>query len=63
MSPISIHAPFRKSTYSKVNDCVEVADSPGVSAVRDTQHRHLGHIAFTTDEWHAFLEALKHDQI
>ncbi|GAB3493360.1 DUF397 domain-containing protein [Nocardiopsis coralliicola] len=56
---------FRKSSYSsaKGQDCVEVADFAGGSAVRDTQHRHLGHVAFTADEWRAFLEALKHGQL
>ncbi|GAB3493355.1 DUF397 domain-containing protein [Nocardiopsis coralliicola] len=56
---------FRKSSYSsgKGQNCVEVADFAGGSAVRDTQHRHLAHVTFTSDEWHAFLEALKHDQL
>ena len=56
---------FRKSSYSsaKGQDCVEVADFAGGSAVRDTQHCHLGHVAFTPNEWRAFLKALKHGQL
>ena len=56
---------FRKSSYSsaKGQDCVEVADFAGGAAVRDTQHRHLGHVTFTPGEWRAFLKALKHDQL
>ena len=56
---------FRKSSYSsgKGQNCVEVAGFAGGSAVQDTKHRHLGHVTFTSDEWHAFLEALKHGQL
>jgi hypothetical protein len=47
---------FRKSSYSSTNrDCVEVADVPGASAVRDTQHKDLGHLTFPTSEWTAAL--------
>ncbi|GAB3492745.1 DUF397 domain-containing protein [Nocardiopsis coralliicola] len=62
---VEVALDFRKSSYSQPNNnnCVEVADFAGGSAVRDTQHRHLGHVEFTSGEWHAFLEALKHDQL
>lgn len=31
---------FRKSSYSSTaRECVEVANAPGVNAVRDTEHR------------------------
>ncbi|MYR33060.1 DUF397 domain-containing protein [Nocardiopsis alba] len=49
---------FRKSSYSDRNNCVEVADSPGVSAIRDTKRRSDGHLPFPTSEWAAFLAAL-----
>ncbi|WP_017546801.1 DUF397 domain-containing protein [Nocardiopsis prasina] len=49
-------APFRKSTYSNTaRECVEVADLPSGAAVRDTQNRGLGTLAFPTSEWAAFL--------
>lgn len=50
---------FRKSSYSsgRGQDCVEVADVPGASAVRDTQHRELGHLMFPSAEWQALLGA------
>lgn len=49
---------FRKSTYSGRGDnCVEVADAPGVSAVRDTQNRDEGHLEFPAAEWKALLGA------
>ncbi|MEE2053853.1 DUF397 domain-containing protein [Nocardiopsis tropica] len=48
---------FRKSSYStpQSQNCVEVADVPGASLVRDTQNRHLGHVEYPADAWAAFL--------
>lgn len=49
---------FRKSSYSaNANDCVEVADTPAVHAVRDTKNREAGHLAFEHREWAAALVA------
>ncbi|WP_028649233.1 DUF397 domain-containing protein [Nocardiopsis sp. CNT312] len=52
------HLQFRKSSYSsaKGQDCVEVADFPGGSAVRDTQNREAGYLAFGSAEWDALLK-------
>ena len=54
---------FRKSSYSggQTQDCVEVADAPGISAVRDTKDRAAGHLAFSSAEWAALLGAAQHD--
>ncbi|WP_017595876.1 DUF397 domain-containing protein [Nocardiopsis potens] len=51
---------FHKSSYSsaKQENCVEVAEGT-VTAVRDSQNRHLGHVEFSASEWRAFLDALK----
>ncbi|MFE9638224.1 DUF397 domain-containing protein [Nocardiopsis alba] len=50
---------FRKSSYSaNASDCVEVADVPGASAIRDTKRRTDGHLPFPTNEWAAFLTTL-----
>ncbi|AFR08886.1 DUF397 domain-containing protein [Nocardiopsis alba] len=49
---------FRKSSYSNPNNCVEVADIPGASAIRDTKRRTDGHLPFPTNEWAAFLTTL-----
>lgn len=56
---------FRKSSYSqgKTQNCVEVADAPGASAVRDSQNPTVGHLQFPATEWRAFLEDLKTDRI
>ncbi|MEC3892662.1 DUF397 domain-containing protein [Nocardiopsis alba] len=49
--------PFRKSSYSsaKGQNCVEVADTPGTSAVRDSQNPDSGHLTFSSSEWTALL--------
>ncbi|RCV56665.1 DUF397 domain-containing protein [Marinitenerispora sediminis] len=50
---------WHKSSYSAVEgSCVEVAEGPAV-LVRDTQHRHLGHLTFSPDAWTALLHELK----
>jgi hypothetical protein len=51
-------ASWHKSSYSSSNGghCVEVARNlPGVVAVRDSKNRDSGTLAFTPDEWQAFL--------
>lgn len=54
---------FRKSSYSGTgNNCVEVADLPGASAVRDTQNRQAGHLLFPGAEWTALLSSTRNDQ-
>lgn len=56
---------WHKSSYSAAssNNCVEVATAPRSSAVRDTQHRHLGHLEFPAAEWAALLAAAKHGEL
>ena len=47
---------FRKSSYSGSGDnCVEVADTPGTSAIRDSQNPASGHLTFSSNEWTALL--------
>ena len=54
---------FRKSSYSGTgNNCVEVADVPGASAVRDTQNRDAGHLLFPDAERAALLSTTRTDQ-
>lgn len=50
---------FRKSTYSQPQNCVEVADLPDASAVRDTQNRDLGHLLFDSKEWAGLVATVK----
>ncbi|GAA1469312.1 DUF397 domain-containing protein [Nocardiopsis exhalans] len=59
---MDIHAPrWRKSSYSNPDgpQCVEVADLTGETAVRDTQNRVLGYLAYPTAEWTGLLSILK----
>ncbi|OLT27700.1 DUF397 domain-containing protein [Nocardiopsis sp. CNR-923] len=51
------HLHFRKSSYSsaKGQDCVEVADLPAGTAVRDSVHPSAGHLSFPSGEWVALL--------
>lgn len=52
---------FRKSSYSqgRTENCVEVADTGVGAAVRDTQNRELGHLAFSGPEWSALLAGVR----
>lgn len=52
---------WRKSSYSSSHgqNCVEVGDLPNAAAVRDTQHREEGHLAFGRTEWAALLDTVR----
>ncbi|WDZ90808.1 DUF397 domain-containing protein [Nocardiopsis sp. HUAS JQ3] len=52
---------WRTSTYTQKDNCVEVADAPGVSAVRDTKYRDRGHLLFESPEWRRFVDCVKTD--
>ncbi|GAA1995334.1 hypothetical protein GCM10009799_22100 [Nocardiopsis rhodophaea] len=54
---------FRTSNYTSGNNCVEVADMPGVSALRDTKRRDWTTLTFNSGEWHAFVQAIKSDML
>jgi hypothetical protein len=50
---------WHKSSYSRgETNCVEVAEGV-TTAVRDTQNRDLGHLAFGASEWTALVDSLK----
>jgi hypothetical protein len=46
---------WRKSSYSGINGCVEVAVDGDRVAVRDSKDRGGPVLLFTPDEWEAFL--------
>ncbi|ASU83851.1 DUF397 domain-containing protein [Nocardiopsis gilva YIM 90087] len=60
-NPNCVEVAWHKSSYSGPNDpnCVEIAETPGTTFVRDTQHRHLGALAFGATEWRSFVDGLK----
>ena len=54
---------WHKSSYSaQSGSCVEVAEGD-VVRVRDTQHRHLGHIDLPPLAWAAFLREVKDSRL
>lgn len=52
---------WHKSSYSGAShqDCVEVAEGPEQTLVRDTRNRDHGHLAFGGTAWAGFLSLLK----
>ncbi|MEY9211368.1 DUF397 domain-containing protein [Thermobifida halotolerans] len=61
VAPISTD--FRKSSHSgQDQNCLEVAPlpTPG-AALRDSKHPSLGHLAFPSAAWGAFLAAARRD--
>ncbi|MDE3724389.1 DUF397 domain-containing protein [Nocardiopsis sp. N85] len=52
---------FRKSSHSQPQNCVEVADLPGGSAIRDTQNREAGHLMFAQGEWAGLISSVRRD--
>lgn len=63
MYPSTTELIFRKSSYSNPQNCVEVADLRGGTAIRDSQHPGQGHLTIPGREWSAFLAAIREDAI
>ncbi|RKS07331.1 uncharacterized protein DUF397 [Nocardiopsis sp. Huas11] len=61
--PGAIAEGWRKASYSggEGRACVEVGEVGADRAIRDTQHRELGALAFGRSEWAALLVAAKQD--
>jgi hypothetical protein len=55
-------AQWRKSTYTTVNECVEVAFVDGVVAVRDSKDPAGPALVFTPGEWRAFTRGTQEGQ-
>ncbi|MDA2812111.1 DUF397 domain-containing protein [Nocardiopsis sp. RSe5-2] len=57
---------WARASYSQkgMDNCVECrsAPEPGV-LMRDTRHRHLGHLEFPVAEWEGFLRPLKQREL
>jgi hypothetical protein len=50
---------FRKSRFSESANCVEIAFlEPGDVLVRNSRHRDAAVLAFTADEWSAFVQGV-----
>ena len=52
---------WRKSSYSDAHggNCVECRAESTRMLLRDSQHRHDGHLAVPAAEWQAFLHAVR----
>ena len=50
---------WRKSSYSTVQNCVEVAVSDDEVSVRNSRDPHGPQIAYTHPEWRAFIAGAK----
>lgn len=52
---------WRKSSYSggEGGSCVEVADTPGTVAVRDTKNRAGGHFTVSRAQFTALLDSIR----
>lgn len=57
--------PWRKSSYSGADtaNCVEVAELPGATAIRDSQHPERCRLVFPATEWTAFLSGVRTDAL
>jgi hypothetical protein len=55
-------AQWFKSTYTTVNECVEIAFVDGVIAVRDSKDPTGPSLVFTPGEWTAFTKGAKEGQ-
>jgi hypothetical protein len=53
---------WRKSTYSAVNGCVEIAFLDGMVAVRDSKSQQGRALVFTPVEWQAFVDGVRDGQ-
>lgn len=51
---------WRKSSYShQETNCVEVAQLPGATAVRDSKHPETDELRVTAREWQALVRAIR----
>jgi hypothetical protein len=55
-------AAWRKSTWSAVENCVEVAFGDGQVAVRDSKDRSGPALIFSSHEWSAFLSGVRNGE-
>jgi Domain of unknown function (DUF397) len=55
--------PWRKSSFSGPNGCVEAAPvRGGLIAVRDSKNPQGGHLLYNALEWQAFLAGVRHGE-
>ena len=50
---------WQKSSYCGTSACIEVAQTSDAVLVRDSKNPQVAPLAFTTDEWVAFVKGVK----
>jgi len=60
--PLPIETPWRKSSYSGANGCIEVAMTADGVGMRDTKDRKGPVLLFTPDEWTAFVAGVRNGE-
>jgi hypothetical protein len=50
---------WQKSSYCGTNACVEVAQTSDAVLVRDSKNPEIAPLAFTADEWSAFVKGVQ----
>ena len=50
---------WQKSSYCGTSACVEVSQTSDAVLVRDSKNPQVAPLAFTTDEWVAFVQGVK----
>ncbi|BCJ37982.1 hypothetical protein Athai_54850 [Actinocatenispora thailandica] len=64
MTPNPSATRWRKSSRSNTGgNCVEIADSPGVIAIRDSKNPAGPVLTVTHDAWTAFMSALNQETL
>ncbi|PSK91773.1 uncharacterized protein DUF397 [Murinocardiopsis flavida] len=63
MSPHALN--WHTSSYSNASggECVEVLEHADGAEVRDTRHRDLGRLAFSSSAWAGFLTSVKRGEL
>jgi Domain of unknown function (DUF397) len=59
VEPDELPLPWRKSSRSGANACVEVAFADSKVAVRDSKHQDGPMLEFTRLEWEAFVDGVR----
>ena len=55
--------PWRKSSFSNANGCVEAAPLPdGLIALRDSKNPQGGHLVYNAHEWQSFLAGVRNGE-
>jgi Domain of unknown function (DUF397) len=63
LSTQPVNAGWRVSTWSKSDNCVEIANNDAAVLIRDTKNRTGGVLAVPSTVWEGFIDAIQTDSI